>query len=59
MNDFFREYQIPLDRIYTAKMMAGVIDLLNKKQVQAPAKIVCIHTGGLQGNDSIRDKLIY
>jgi len=59
MNDFFREYQIPLDRIYTAKMMAGVFDLLNKNQVKAPAKIVCIHTGGLQGNDSIRDKLIY
>jgi len=59
MNDFFKKYQIPLDKIYTAKMMAGVFDLLNKKQIKAPAKIVCIHTGGLQGNDSIRDQLIY
>src|SRR5690606_32827066 len=59
MNEFYRNYRIPLDRVYTAKMMAGVFDLLHKNQIKTPAKIVCIHSGGLQGNDSIREKLIF
>lgn len=45
---------IELDKIYTAKMIYGLEDLLNKKIIQRDKKILVIHTGGLQGNRSFR-----
>ena len=30
MNDFYQYNKIPLDFVYTGKMMFGVIDLINK-----------------------------
>ncbi len=58
MNDFYRKTAIPLDFVYTAKMMYGLFDLI-KKGVIREKNILAIHTGGLQGNFSIKDKLIY
>lgn len=57
MNQFYDTYRIPLDRVYTAKMMFGIYDLLEKKKFPAGSRLLCIHTGGLQGNSSIREKL--
>ena len=59
MNRFYEENEIPLDFVYTGKMMFGVQDLLKKKYFPAGSDILCIHTGGLQGNNSIKDLLIY
>jgi 1-aminocyclopropane-1-carboxylate deaminase/D-cysteine desulfhydrase-like pyridoxal-dependent ACC family enzyme len=53
MNNFFESHQVPLDFIYTAKMMFGVIDLIDKNYFLPQSKILCIHTGGLQGNLSL------
>ena len=53
MNAFYEAYQIPTDFVYTAKMMFGVIDLIKKNHFSAGSKILCIHTGGLQGNLSL------
>ncbi len=53
MNDFYEQHHIPLDFVYTGKMMIGVNDLINKKYFPSGSKIVCIHTGGLQGNNSL------
>jgi 1-aminocyclopropane-1-carboxylate deaminase/D-cysteine desulfhydrase-like pyridoxal-dependent ACC family enzyme len=53
MNSFYSEYGIPTDFVYTAKMMYGVTDLIDKKYFPAGSNILCIHTGGLQGNDSL------
>lgn len=58
MNDFYITSQIPLDYVYTAKMMFGLLDLIKKGEIKNK-KIVAIHTGGLQGNLSIIEKLIY
>lgn len=58
MNDFYTTTQIPLDYVYTAKMMFGLLDLIKKGEIKNK-KIVAIHTGGLQGNLSIIEKLIY
>ncbi|MGL2966487.1 1-aminocyclopropane-1-carboxylate deaminase/D-cysteine desulfhydrase [Flavobacterium sp. XGLA_31] len=49
INEFYRKYQIPLDPVYTGKMVFGVLDLINKDYFPENAKIVMIHTGGLQG----------
>ncbi|MEZ5016526.1 MAG: pyridoxal-phosphate dependent enzyme [Flavipsychrobacter sp.] len=59
MNEFYVINDIPLDMVYTAKMMYGV-----KKQVEnvvfpSGAKVLAIHTGGLQGNSNIATKLVY
>jgi len=53
MNDFFRKYTIPLDFVYTGKMMFGVDALLRENYFPEHSKILCIHTGGLQGNLSL------
>lgn len=59
MNHIYSTCQLPLDFVYTAKMLLGVIDLINKNYFPPESKICCIHTGGLQGNNSIAEKLIF
>ncbi|HSD07764.1 1-aminocyclopropane-1-carboxylate deaminase/D-cysteine desulfhydrase [Flavobacterium sp.] len=49
INQFYKQTQIPLDPVYTGKMVFGVIDLIQKNYFPDNAKILLIHTGGLQG----------
>lgn len=49
INEFYQKHKIPLDPIYTGKMMFGVIDLIHKNYFPENSKILVIHTGGLQG----------
>ena len=53
MNSFYSSNNIPLDFVYTGKMMFGVCDLIKKKYFPESSNILCIHTGGLQGNKSL------
>lgn len=46
---FWREFQIPLDPIYTGKMAFGLWDLIVKDFFPCDSAILMIHTGGLQG----------
>ncbi|MRX67087.1 1-aminocyclopropane-1-carboxylate deaminase [Flavobacterium resistens] len=57
INAFFEETKVPLDPIYTGKMVFGVIDLISKNYFPAHSKILLIHTGGLQGIDGMNMKL--
>ena len=57
MNEFYIDYQIPLDPIYTSKMVFGVLDLIEKKYFPENSKILMIHTGGLQGNKGMNQLL--
>ena len=57
MNGFYDRHNIPLDFVYTAKMMQGILDMIEKNEIQEGSHIICIHTGGLQGNSSIKNKL--
>ena len=60
MNRFYTNHSIQLDFVYTAKMMFGTYDLISKKYFEPGSKILCMHTGGLQGNDSLAEgKLIF
>ncbi len=56
-NSFYQQYQIPLDLIYTSKMMYGVLDMIKKDIFPENSKILAIHTGGLQGNIGMRERL--
>jgi 1-aminocyclopropane-1-carboxylate deaminase len=49
INQFYKQTQVPLDPIYTGKMVFGVIDLIQKDYFSNNSKILLIHTGGLQG----------
>ncbi|MET3026240.1 pyridoxal-phosphate dependent enzyme [Flavobacterium sp. UW10123] len=57
VNSFFEKTKVPLDPIYTGKMVFGVIDLISKNYFPAHSKILLIHTGGLQGIDGMNIKL--
>ncbi|OIV42100.1 1-aminocyclopropane-1-carboxylate deaminase/D-cysteine desulfhydrase [Flavobacterium johnsoniae] len=57
INTFFEETKVPLDPIYTGKMVFGVIDLIGRNYFPAHSKILLIHTGGLQGIEGMNIKL--
>lgn len=48
--DFKKEFDIPLDGVYTGKMFYGLFDQIKKQQFPRGTTIVAVHTGGLQGN---------
>ena len=49
INDFKQQFHVPLDPVYTGKMMYGILDLINQGYFKKGTKILAIHTGGLQG----------
>ena len=57
VNQFYAENQVPLDPIYTGKMVFGVIDLISTNYFPENSKILLIHTGGLQGISGMNLKL--
>jgi 1-aminocyclopropane-1-carboxylate deaminase len=57
INRFKREFKIPLDPIYTGKMLFGVFDMMDKGMFSKSQKVLAIHTGGLQGIEGMNQKL--
>jgi len=53
MNDFEARTHIPLEPVYTGKMLYGLYDLIQKQTFQANQRIIAVHTGGLQGKRSL------
>lgn len=49
MQHFEQQYAVPLEQIYTAKMMMGLFDLIKQGHFPVNTRILAIHTGGLQG----------
>jgi len=58
MNDFYLRHRIPLDFVYTGKMMFGLMDLIQQDYFPEGSRIIALHTGGLQGNLSLRKDLL-
>jgi 1-aminocyclopropane-1-carboxylate deaminase len=51
MEVFENEYSIPLDKIYTSKLMFAFFDLIKRGIFLDPnSSLVLVHTGGIQGN---------
>jgi 1-aminocyclopropane-1-carboxylate deaminase len=48
MEQFERAHNIPLDPIYTAKMMFGIFDLVKQGFFKRGSTLLIVHTGGLQ-----------
>lgn len=49
INEFYKQTRVPLDPVYTGKMMFGIFDKIKKGFFKENSKILAIHTGGLQG----------
>ena len=58
INRFKSETDIPLDPIYTGKMMFGIVDMIKKNRFLNGSKILIIHSGGLQGIEGFNQRLI-
>lgn len=49
INNYQQEQQIPLDPIYTGKMMYGLFDMAASGYFPEGSRILAVHSGGLQG----------
>ena len=57
INDFREKTEIPLDSVYTGKMIFGILDLVKNDHFSPRTKILAIHTGGLQGIAGMNQRL--
>ena len=57
INEFNINYGVPLDVIYTGKMMMGLFDMVERDFFKPKSKILVVHTGGLQGNKGMNQRL--
>ncbi len=49
IDGFEARTQIPLEPVYTGKMLYGLYDLIKKQAFKPYQRIIAVHTGGLQG----------
>ncbi|UNZ00222.1 pyridoxal-phosphate dependent enzyme [Zhouia spongiae] len=57
INDFKRTTNIPLDPVYTGKMLFGLADMIKNDKFEPDTDILAVHTGGLQGIAGMNQRL--
>lgn len=57
INSFNRQYGIPLDPVYTGKLMYSLIEMIRERYFPENSRILVVHTGGLQGIEGMNDYL--
>ena len=53
MNYLWQQHHLPTDFVYTAKLFFAIWDKVKNNYFNTDSKILCLHTGGLQGNYSL------
>ena len=53
MNRFYRATGIPSDFVYTGKLFFALMDMIRQQLFPAGSRLLVIHSGGLQGNQSL------
>jgi 1-aminocyclopropane-1-carboxylate deaminase len=53
MNHFYGSTGIPSDFVYTGKLFYAAMDLIRRHLLPAHSRLLLIHSGGLQGNQSL------
>lgn len=53
MNEWYENWQLPTDLVYTSKMIFAFFEILKENIFQKGDSCLLIHTGGLQGNRSL------
>ena len=46
---FEAEHSLPLEQIYTAKMLFGISQMIQRGEIASDQRVLIIHSGGLQG----------
>ncbi|MEI8059660.1 MAG: pyridoxal-phosphate dependent enzyme [Ferruginibacter sp.] len=59
MNSIWENHQLPTDFVYTAKMLYAIFDMIKNDQFEEGCNILCLHTGGLQGNHSLPQNSLF
>ncbi len=54
MDEMKTNHNLPLDPVYTAKLMWGVLDMMAKGKFKRGSTVLVVHTGGLQGLQGFR-----
>lgn len=57
INRFVKVHNVPLDPVYNAKMMYGLLKKIKAGEVKRGSRILVIHSGGLQGVEGMNTKL--
>lgn len=57
INEFKEETGIPLDPVYTGKLLYGIRESIKNKLFDENSRILAIHTGGLQGIEGMNQLL--
>ena len=57
MNEFESINNIKLDPVYTGKLLFAVNSMLGKSKFKKSSNIIVLHTGGLQGNAGMQNKI--
>jgi 1-aminocyclopropane-1-carboxylate deaminase len=58
MNEFYRETTIPSDIVYTGRLFYALRDSIRRNFFPTSSRILVIHSGGLQGNGSLKPGLL-
>ncbi|HLX66143.1 MAG TPA: pyridoxal-phosphate dependent enzyme [Puia sp.] len=58
MNEFYRETAIPSDIVYTGRLFYALRDTIRRNFFPVSSRILVIHSGGLQGNGSLKPGLL-
>jgi len=58
MNEVYRQHQLPLDFVYTAKVFYATRQMVVAKRFEPGSKLLMIHSGGLQGNRSLLPQVL-
>jgi 1-aminocyclopropane-1-carboxylate deaminase len=56
INNFKKKHNVPLDPIYTGKMLLGIYKLVETGYFPPNSTIVAVHTGGLQGIEGFNQR---
>lgn len=56
VNTFYSSTKIPIEPIYTGKMIFGIYDLISKGYFEKGTRLIALHTGGLQGLGGMQSK---
>jgi len=57
MQQFYNDFEIKLDPVYTAKMAFGIFKKIERGEFKPGTRILMIHTGGLQGLAGLQQRL--
>jgi 1-aminocyclopropane-1-carboxylate deaminase len=58
INNVYTYHHLPLDIVYTAKTFYAITQLAKQSFFKPDSKILMIHSGGLQGNKSLPEKVL-